>query len=318
MARHRGLRAILGILIALSAGCMNAGGRGNMNGPLSGQQGGDDGQALANDLGNVLDRSGADNGLTPADKTGLKNLAAETGKDKPKRNTSLPPDAAKQARQLAAAAAQGKDVSADMAKLAGVLLSSCAQNVAGLAPRPGMTLLGIYSGKFCGGPYYDGWAVNVQVSTSDYSSYTATGASSQFADLVSGPLQVNADGTASFVGQTVDNGYGVYDATTGQVTDQSQTVQAQCLFTDQPQAAVEGCQFSPWITNDSNFGTCQTGLQLVSSANPIPDLYNEAMAELGECFRQALVLLSPAMEKMMGDLDPTLAAFLQQRMLGMQ
>ncbi len=190
-------------------------------------------------------------------------------------------------QQLQSQQAKGMDTSALRMALFGQLITACAQDVSRFVPRPGEPLLGSWIGACTSGS-------GNPVVASVFAKYPSTsggvpaGSPALFVASVdssgspgAGSIQVGPDGT----GQAIVNADGGPWKGT---------------MTDQPQAGIG--------TFTSSGGSCkQVTANLVSSRNPIPAKYDEAIKRLGQCYRQALILVSPILSSYVYELTPSSA-----------
>ena len=70
-------------------------------------------------------------------------------------------------------------------------------------------------------------------------------------------------------------------------------------MTDQPQAAT-----GVWVPVSGSSKCKQVKGQLVKSRNPIPAKYQEAVKRLGQCYRQAITVISPILSGYVYHLTP--------------
>ncbi len=228
--------------------------------------------------------SGTGGGLTAADQFALKNVYQEQSKVAPTQGSQsgLSQSLLAEAQRLLNEEAKGRDVAVAKMALAGKMLTECATRTAPLAPLPGQPLLGV-------------WASTDQAACKVNFTIAGTGANAtyQVAGDTRGTMKATNQGdgtmnTAPFTGR----------------------------LTDRPESGT-GTLTNPQFTKTKyGYTACSTAVGLKNSANPIPANYQEAMKRMGQCFRQALVLMSPVFDKMFEGMNPQLKQLLQQRMLG--
>lgn len=194
--------------------------------------------------------------------------------------SGLSPELLAELKQLLSQESQGQNVSPQLLALAGKMLQQCSAKAATLAPIPGQPLLGEWNG---GGKC----AVQFTVAGSGAGGkYTVSG-------TTNGTMQADTAGNGAINAQPFS----------GNVKDNP----------------VSG---NGTLTNPSFFKTkagkkpCYVAVQLTGPTSPIPANYQEAMKEAGQCFRQALILMSPTFSQMFQGMDPALASQIQSKFLG--
>jgi hypothetical protein len=226
--------------------------------------------------------SGSGGNLTPADQQALQNVFNEQQQVQPRTGGGLSQALLQEAQRLLEEERRGRDVAVAKMALAGRMLTECAKKTAPLAPIPGQPLLGAWSstdGAAC--------AINFNVAGN------GAGATYQVSGGTRGTMK------ATEVGDGVMN-----------------TEPFSGRLTDRPEAG-KGTLTHPKFTQTKyGFQACSTKVGLKNSANPIPANYREAMKRMGQCFRQALVLMSPVFDTMFANMNPQLRQILQQRILG--
>lgn len=231
--------------------------------------------------------SGTGGGLTEADKTALSNVTdgmnavntAEGGLSQ-----SLIDEAQRILDQEANTDGFGQSraqIQAAKMALVGKILEECAAKIAPLAPAPGQPLMGVWKG---------GGACPVEFKVSAVGSgqpvYAVTGGTKgTMAAFTDGHGEVKAD---PFSGS----------------------------LTDLPQAGTGKLVHPTFHKTKSGTNPCEVGVQLTSSTNPIPENYVEAMKRAGKCHRQALLFMSPVMDKMFKSMPSSLNSILMNRAIG--
>jgi hypothetical protein len=286
---------VIAVAVTLSS-CGKSGGSANLGGegggpPIFGQGGGSfDPNLLGPDgtggstgpVGNG--GSGPSGGLTEADQFALKNVFQEQTKIAPQQPSGLSQQLLAEAKRLLEEEAKGRDVAVAKMALAGRMLTECANRTAPLAPVPGQPLLGVWAST-------DNAACKVN--------FTIAGQGQNLTYAVAGDTR----GTMKASNQ----GDGAL-----------QTEPFSGRLTDRPSSGTGTLTHPQFTKTKYGFQPCSTAVALKSSANPIPANYVEAMKRMGQCFRQALILMSPVFDRMFAGMNPQLAQLLQQRMLGIQ
>lgn len=240
--------------------------------------GGPGGPNLGTDIG-----SGSNGGLSEADQFALKNLVQEQAQVEPEGDGGLSNFLKAEAARLLEEERKGKEVAVQKMILAGKMLTECAKKTAPLAPIPGQPLMGLWTST-------DNAKCKVNFTVA---------ASAQ-------PAVYTVKGSTQGTMKATNVGDGVM----------STKPFTQGRLTDRPSAG-KGTLTHPTFTK-TKYGNdpCSTQVGLKTSANPIPKNYQQAIKQLGKCFRQALVLMSPVFDQMFANMNPQLAALIQQRMLG--
>lgn len=225
--------------------------------------------------------SGPGGGITDADKQALQAALSQNDDTSPQDDTAgLSAALQDEARRLLAEEQQGKDVAVQKMLLAGKMLQECANRIAHLAPIPGQPLLGTWNG---GGQC----AVAFEVA--------GNGAGGKYAvdGGTKGTLTADTQGHGAIQG----------DPFSGNVVDS-------------PQSGHGTLTHPTFFKSKAGTSPCSVGVALVTPKSPIPANYQEAMKQAGKCFRQTLILMSPAFDRMFKNMDPALAQLLQQKFLG--
>lgn len=252
--------------------------------------------SLSGDLDNSLGGSGTTGGtvgsgtggaLTDADKTALSNVANgmnDVNTQEGGLSQSLIDEAQalldKEANTDGNGEAQAQIQQQKMA-LVGKILEDCASKIAPLAPVPGQPLMGVWKG---------GGACPVE-------------------------FTVASAGDASPV-------YAVTGGTKGKMAgypDGRGEVKAEPFsgnLTDLPSSGTGKLVHPTFHKTKSGANPCEVGVQLASSSNPIPENYIEAMKRAGKCHRQALLFMSPVMDKMFKAMPSNLNSILMNRAIG--
>lgn len=265
-------------------------------GDLNGTTGSPFDSSLSGDLSNSLGGngnisgtvgSGSGGGLTDADKTALSNVAsgmnavntADGGLSQ-----SLIDEAKalldKEANTDANGPAQAQ-IQAQKMALVGKILTDCASKIAPFAPVPGQPLMGVWKG---------GGACPVQFTVG--------------AAAPDQPVYAVSGGTVGKMGAFPD-GHGEVkaDPFSGNLTDL-------------PNAGTGKLVHPTFNKTKSGTSPCEVGVQLASSANPIPENFIQAMKQAGKCHRQALMFMSPVMDQMFKNMPSSLNSILMNRAIG--
>lgn len=228
--------------------------------------------------------SGSGGGLSDDDKSALKAVFNEQGTVEPSQGAPLSDYLKQQAEAILKAEREGKDVAVQKMALASKILEECAKKVGKLGPIPGQPLMGLWQ------------------------SSDAAACKTSFTVADSG-----TPGTYVVTGGTK----GTMRATTVGDGVMSTKPYTEGRLTDRPQAG-KGVLTHPEFTQTKyGYDPCSTNVALKTSANPIPKNYQEAMKQMGKCFRQASVLMSPIMDSMFKNMNPQLKALIQAKMLGL-
>lgn len=264
-------------------------------------------------LGNLLDdgkESGGSSGMTPAEDQALKSLLKETEAIAPESGDSAVSAALQQEMQnILKEEAEGRDVAMQKMALAGKMMKECAEKVAGLAPKPGQPLLGEWKGDKCKSPSFTLRDTRpkglIPGQNQNQQNSSGGGGASQQGDGI-----LIADGKIEGKVSPGEDGSGKFTSTKGTWSG--------TLYDN----GLDGLSGAGKLTNPkyskTKYGTkaCTANFTLEASTNPIPENYVEAMKIAGNCFRRALIMMSPVMDKMFKGMDPAMRTMLQQSMLG--
>lgn len=333
MSLHQGFRSfgthilLLILLLAcakdngdVGVGSQNLG-QANIPNPFSDQFSGEFGGALGD---------GSSGSLTQPEVTGLKNLFGELEGVNPQEETSdLPPELLAAFEEILRREAGGEDLFPQKLALAGQMLTHCTLEIGKYAPRPGEPLIGRWEGGKGkkGGPGDGddrrGTGKKKKKSKSNFSMQIGANFPGTF-QKKRGVSRIDTrnegfrgaglpTGAPSFLVIGKEKGKkgfkGVMMASPNGV-GQIRAGDWQGVVTDIPQSGI-GKMFK------GGKGGKKYDVHLVSSGNMIPHKYHEAMKRAGQCFRQALFLMSPVMNKMFLGMDPQLAQLIKFRMLGL-
>jgi len=272
-------------LFLISAGC--GGSRPLSSSAQSGESGGDgitfpgggsadNGPGVGDGTLGAVDYAGNGNQLPTADEqNAFAGLAQQVKAVSPQAVTAFTPDVIAGLQSVQSMEAKGEDTTAARMALAGKILNLCAQDVTRLAPRPGEPLLG-------------GW---IGACTSGDSVVLAASVTAQYPASSGGQPAGNPKLSIVSIGSNGDAAAGnikVYPDGTADAIVQASSTTWTGKLTDQPQAAT-----GVFVPVSGNSKCKQIQGQLAKSKNPIPGKYQEAVKRLGQCYRQALTVVSP-------------------------
>lgn len=175
-----------------------------------------------------------------------------------------------------------KNAQIQQAKMAlvGKIVEQCAEKVGPLAPIPGQPLMGVWKG---------GGACPVEFTVASAGAspvYTVTGGTK-------GKMGASAEGTGSVQAEPFSGS-----------------------LTDSPTAGTGSLRHPTFHKTKEGEKPCDVGVSLATSSNPIPENYIKAMKMLGKCHRQALLFMSPVMDKMFKNMPQNLSSLLLNRGIG--
>ena len=281
--------------------------------------------------------SGARGGITQTDRDSIRRLFDDMAEVNPlEEEVDFPPDLERELTTVTKARPTTSDEinQAQMQKmaLAGKMLGHCAEKIAGYAPRPGEPLVGSWSGQ-CQKTKYNSGRVRFEVSATsqgldqNLSSQNRSISTSLNGNnrggataLPVGELLYRVTGDPNIKGSMAAGPDGVAQLqlqAPEKIHKKSQYSSLEGFLTDVPQAGTGRIQF-PGINKYGIGGKkgCAANVHLDQSRSLVPEKYIEGMKKAGQCFRKALVLMSPLMDRMFRNMDPALAQILQSRMLG--
>ena len=185
------------------------------------------------------------------------------------------------------------------------LIQACASKIVKLAPRAGQPLIGNWGGTTCAfaggkdGSGSGGFAFKV---TDPYSIGEGKGTPPD------APRFYKVEGGTNGRMAAGENGSGGIEAApwAGNVSDRGNGGRAAA-------GSVVNPQYQPI---KGGFNPCTMGIGLMQSENPIPENYVTSIRKAGQCFRQALYLISPTFDKMTQGMDPQMANYIRTQMLG--
>ncbi len=235
-------------------------------------------------------------------------------------------------REATATADQKAQLAAMKMQLAGSMLSRCASNVSQYAPRPGEPLIGKWSSPGCKNrkgrikikPFSftvtataaGGFSGNPANPSSQQGSNGAVQVDTKFNHGIGVPLGdviLNVRGLPEQTGNSI----GMADPSgQGHISADTHRGQWKGDLIDLPHSGTGTLTYS--YRTDDGTRTCTAEVNLELPGSQIPEKHIEGMKKAGQCFRKALVLMSPLMDRMFQSMDPKLAQILQLRLLGMR
>ena len=204
-------------------------------------------------------------------------------------SSSISSDLQTQVQNVVAEAASGNLTQADSQRftLAGQIMSSCSTDAAAYAPQPGQPMEGTYASS----------CYNIQATISADSPRFRIAFSSPLPQLPSWiEMPLTTQDTLSYSG-----------------TGSAGTLHYKFSFTDLPTAA-SGTYSS---SNAAVPTSCTGTFKMTASANPIPNNAAQGMKVLADCYRKALLLMSPLFDTMFKTMDPQTAQVLILASMGM-
>jgi len=258
-------------------------------------------------------------GISKAEQVALNNLAEQAPATLPQTPVKgLSKELQDELKRLQQKEKKGEDTSALRLALAGKALAECAKEAEGYAPHPNYPLMGTWTSMTCPGKAQYGEDEEPSIIPPFAISFEVTGKESNEGgqtwinktETIPGEIRRNVSGGPATFKGLVDWSLG------GQIPQNAGKFSTfQGTLDDQPQAGTGVVKGFPWY-DQSNPVPCLMRFELAESKNPYPAIYQEAMKRVGACYKQALVLTSPAFSKLFGDMDPQVAKTLQSSMLG--
>lgn len=205
-------------------------------------------------------------------------------------------------------------------QLGSKMLGQCASQIADYVPRPGEPLIGTWRAPMCQAkkneysmkkPFTFNVSAVAQSGFSGSSSSTGTGLDTEFHQGIGVPL---GDLGFTVSGLPKQTGIGTLIASPEGGAQVSADRWSGTL-TDLPEAGTGKLRYVHPKNKKKN---CDASVTLEQPTNQIPEKYMEGVKKAGSCFRKALFLMSPLMEKMFSNMDPQLAGLIQMRMLGVR
>lgn len=261
--------------------------------------------------------SSATNSLNSTDAASLNNLVASTDDINPADEISgWTAELEAQAQAIAEEEKKGKDMAMQKMALAQAVVKSCGKQLEKIAPLPGDTLLGSWSGLLCEVP-----KKKKGVAPAYYYTYRGTkkdkkkmvpGGEMSFEVNMAGPGMLEATGGTTGQIQVRPDGVGIMQNAQpwmGQINDRGGAGRGELVNAKYNNVGKK---------DEPQWQSCKIKVGLRASANPIPQKYVDSVRLMGACFRRAMILLNPMMDKMFDGMDPNLAYMMKLKMLGVQ
>lgn len=233
------------------------------------------------------------NGLSAEQANAFDTLADDIAANAPNATTPIPA-AAQQLLDEAAAAAKSGNLAQALSKraeAAGEMIKACQEDIQKLTPQPGEPLLGIWAGVCV-----DTGATILGLNHGKYNT-SSGGQPAGPLTLILATLDTSGESFGAGVAQVSCDGkaQGVVGTSQGSVYAVS--------VTDQPEAFTgQGTLIS------GGNGTCpMVAAKSIKSYNPIPGKYDESMKRLGQCYTQAMVMISPILSDYINNLSASAA-----------